>query len=142
MTKSLSMFTAAVLAAGAITTAGTADAASARFTIRGYVPLICNASIVSKDVTEGASLRIDAMVNQSCNAKHQMAVRFTTEADTGGLSVQYNGSSPTVVSLGLRGFGQERYARAVRALRIVYSGGTPAQRQALAQTVTIEVTPL
>lgn len=142
MTKSLSMISAAAIAACAIGAAGTADAASARFTIRGYVPLKCNASIVSTDVTEGASLRIDAMVNQSCNAKHQMSVRFTTDADTSGLNVVYNGASPSVSSPGLRSFGQERFARAVRALRITYSGGTPAQRQALAQTVTIEVSPL
>ena len=142
MVKILGKIAAAAIAACSVEAAGTADAASARFTIRGYVPLICNASIVSTDVTEGAALRIDAMVNHSCNAKHQMSVRFASEADTGGLSVIYNGTMPTVSAPGLRSFGQEQFARALRTLRITYSGGTPAQRQALAQTVTIEVSPL
>lgn len=111
-------------------------------TIRGYVPLTCNASIVRAEVRDGATLRIDATVSQSCNSKHQMSVRFSSEADTAGLSVIYNGASPVVAAPGLRSFGQERFAKAVRALQIIYSGGTPAQREALARTVTIEVSPL
>lgn len=140
MTKSVLSFALLSLALGAA--AGPADAASARFTIRGYVPLICNASIVSSAVSDGAALRIDAQVNQSCNAKHQMSVRFAPDADTSGLSVVYNGHAPSTAAPGLRAFGQERFAREVRQLRIAYTGGTTAQRQALAQTVTIEVTPL
>lgn len=142
MTNKLLAFGMLPVVAAALCATDAAAASSARFTIRGYVPLVCNASVVSTNVVDGAALRIDAMVSQSCNAKHQMSVRFSADADTGGLSVQYNGASPTVVSPGLRSFGQERFAKAIRQLQITYAGGTPLQRQTLAQTVTIEVSPL
>lgn len=142
MSKTVLSMATVMFASSLFSLVGAEAAQSARFTIRGYVPLICNASIVSSDVSNGATLRIDAVVSQSCNAKHQMSVRFASDADTAGLSVTYNGSTASVVAPGLRSFGQERYAKAMRPLNIVYSGGTASERQMLAETVVIEVTPL
>jgi len=123
---------------------GAAGAATASFEIRAYLPLTCQADITSYDVASAETLTIDAVVHQSCNASNQLSVRYdgAAVANPAGLSITYAGRPPVARSSGEATFAQDRYINALRPLRITYAGGSEADRQRLAATVTVDVTPL
>jgi hypothetical protein len=143
MMKSKYIGAVVVAAASALICAAPANAASASFELRGYVPVICSAAIQSFDVQGGGDLTIDAVVNQSCNSTHRMSVRYETAVgfNPSDLSLDYAGRTPSFVGPFGADFTDEGYVRETRAMHLVWKNSPEALRSSFAQTVTVIVTP-
>jgi hypothetical protein len=120
-----------------------ANSDSASTSVRAYMPLICGAEITGFRVVSGEPLVVDATVRQACNGDHEFTVSYDPHSvsNTNQLSLDYDGRLPTHATLGSAGFGNEHHVDSVRALHIVYAGGTVEQRDQFAHTIAIAVAP-
>ena len=121
-----------------------AKAGSANVQITTRVPLVCEASIVSSNVVSLSPLLINARVRQACNSAHELSVTYLPVNLTRPnlLLMTFAGQDPVSKTPGDVSFGNFQSTSAVKFLRIFYAGGTLSERQQLAATIHIAVTPL
>ncbi|MCE9521903.1 MAG: hypothetical protein K8S25_05660 [Alphaproteobacteria bacterium] len=119
-------------------------AASTGVQIQANVPLVCEASILSSNVVTFTPLVINAQVQQSCNSTHELKVTYAPANLTRPnlLFMFLAGQPPVAKTPGDVDFGNFQSTNLVKRLRILYAGGTLGERQQLAQTIAIAVTPL
>ena len=133
---------AAMLLAGALP--GTAaHAATASFELRGYVPVICNAQIGAMRVAVGRTMTIDATVRQTCNSDHKLTVRYllNDEPDYSAFSLSLGGRQPLSLTRSEARFPSEGFVNDTRPLHLVWTNGSAEDRNRLASTITVVVTP-
>ena len=126
------------------TTAAETNAASTGVQITSTVPLTCDANILSWNVVTFTPLLINARVQQSCNSAHDLSVTYApANVTTPNLLFMFLGGQPPVATTpGDIDFGNFQSTNVIKRLRILYSGGTLAERHQLSHTIAIAITPL
>ena len=121
-----------------------AAAGSANVQIQAHVPVVCEASIVGFHIVTIAPLIIDARVRQACNSTHELSVTYapTNLTHPHLLFMALGGETPDAMTPGDVTFGNLQHTNSIKPLRIFYAGGTRHEREQLAHTIAIAVTPL
>ncbi len=132
------------LAAAACMAAPHAYAASTSVTIRGHMPVRCEAHLHADPRQSDEGLQIEGLVALNCNADHQVSLVYDSEsasARDARLTATYAGRSPIWRDAGRMTFSPDTYARAVRPISVKYEGGAADDRVRFARSIVIEVTP-
>jgi len=143
MTRStFAVFSSLALAALTASQAG-ADT-SVNMQVHSSLPISCNADVVSSTIVSMSPiLTIEAQVRQSCNTHHDLAVTFGAVSGIvpNKLSIKFDGVVSTVKQLNSQLFPNLAPTDSVKALEIVYTGTNLAQRQQLAATWGLTISP-
>lgn len=116
---------------------------SVNMQVHSTLPISCHSDIVSSEVVSITPLVIDAQVQQSCNTRHDLAVTFSAAsvASPAKLIITLDGVAPSVKLASSQIFANLAPTESVKPLRISYNAGTLAQRQQLAATWGLTITP-
>jgi hypothetical protein len=114
-----------------------------KFDVRSNLPVSCEASIVASTLVTITPLLINATVRRVCNTKHDLAVSYPplSVSQPTRLSITFDGAAPNVKLPGSQIFTNLPHTNSIKSLTIRYSGGTLGQRQELARSWKITVTP-
>lgn len=116
---------------------------SVNMQVHSSMPIACQAEIVSSQVVSITPLAIDAQVRQTCNAHHDLAVTFSAASVTSPskLLISLDGVAPSVRLASSQVFANLAPTESTKPLTIRYNAGTLAQRQQLAATWGLTMTP-
>jgi archaellum component FlaF (FlaF/FlaG flagellin family) len=117
---------------------------SVNMQVHSSLPISCHAAVVSSTIVSTSPvLTIAAQVQQSCNTHHDLAVTFVgvTGIVPSKLSIKFDGVVATVKQANAQVFPNLAPTDSVKSLDIVYSSGTAAQRQQLAATWGLTISP-
>lgn len=111
--------------------------------VRSHLPVSCRVSVVASQVVTITPLLINATVAEACNTKHDLSVTYNTllVIHPNRLTITYDGRPPNVPTPGNQTWTNLAATNTQKPLVIRYSGGTRSQRELLAQTWGITVTP-
>jgi hypothetical protein len=111
--------------------------------VRSNLPVSCEASVVSSQLVTITPLLINATVHRACNTKHDLSVTYNPLSVTqpNRLFITFDSAAPNLKMSGVQVFTNLPHTDSIKPLTIRYSGGTLLQRQALASTWGITVTP-
>jgi hypothetical protein len=111
--------------------------------LRSNLPVSCEASVVASTLVTITPLLINATVRRVCNTKHDFAVNYAPQSvsQPARLTITFDGAAPNVKLAGSQIFTNLPPTNSIKPLTIRYSGGTLLQRQELARTWRITVSP-
>jgi hypothetical protein len=142
MTRSTFVLLSSLAVAALIAQQAGADT-SVNMQVHSSLPISCHADIVSSQIVSITPLEITAQVQQSCNTRHDLAVTFSAASVTSPskLIITLDGTLPSVKLSSAQTFANLAPTESVKPLVIRYNAGTPAQRQQLAATWGLTITP-
>jgi hypothetical protein len=131
------------LAVAALFAAQAGADTSVNMQVHSSLPISCHADIVSSQIVSITPLEITAQVQQSCNTRHDLAVTFSAASVTSPskLIITLDGTLPSVKLSSAQTFANLAPTDSVKPLVIRYNAGTLAQRQQLAATWGLTITP-
>ena len=142
MTRSTIVLLSTLAVAALIAQTAGADT-SVNMQVHSSLPISCHADIVSSQIVSITPLEITAQVQQSCNTRHDLAVTFSAASVTSPskLIITLDGTAPSVRLSSAQTFANLAPTESVKPLVIRYNAGTLAQRQQLAATWGLTITP-
>lgn len=138
----LSLRTLAIIVAGLFAARASADS-SVNMQVHSNLPISCHLEIVASQIISITPLAIDASVQQSCNTRHDLAVTFSAASVTrpAQLIITLDGAAPSVKLSSSQVFAALAPTESTKPLTIRYNAGTLAQRQQLAATWGLTISP-
>lgn len=116
---------------------------TANMEVHSSVPIVCQAEVLSSQLISITPLAINAVVRQTCNATHDLAVTFNAASVTSPskLIITLDNTLPSFKQSTAQVFASLGPTESDKPVTIRYNAGTLAQRQDLAQSWGITVTP-